>query len=264
MLPLIVYLFMEKQLDIPCQTANMHGLATEQIMHISKQKKQKNPGKQIPTIEVFAAACAAQRINGTYFKEPAYEHRVTAEGYDEVVTVAQPNKDMVKAWLAAGDTSAITEQDRDDAAAVRAYWKLKLFKVLQGSASGYEQTAVEAASADTIDSHDHLKLGIISSLPAAYLRGVVRDERDEIKQEAVQASRHFGRVGDTVQGQVKILDSVHSQNWGCHFISGVIDGNAVRFTAKEAVEVSKVFKLRGRIKAHRDDNVTQLNYVKLS
>lgn len=224
-------------------------------------------GYPILTVDIFALACVAQRINGQYVKET---HTVypggnpwNADGSEAPYTVVKANKIMVREWLAKKDMSVVTDADRSEAEAVRGYWQLKLFNVLSGTASDYEKSAVESASAAEIDSHDQQKIGLISSLPAAYERGMVRDQRLEARQEAAFGSQHFGRIGDAVAGEVRIIDCIYSQNWSCYYVTGTFNGNMVMFTARSAVDAGKVFQMKGKVKKHRDENITQLNYVKL-
>lgn len=231
-------------------------------------RKTKKESKAIPTIDIFAAACAAQRINGHYAKET---HTVypngspwMPDGSDAPYMIVKANKVMVREWLSANNMSAVTEADRTDAEAVRGYWQLKLFNVLTGTANDYEKSAVEAAASDTIDSHDHQKIGLIASLPAAYERGMLRDKRLEVKQEAALGSQHFGSVGESVSGKVEIIDCVYSQNWSCYYVTGKFNGNMILFTTKTSVNTGDVFQFKGKIKKHRDENITQLNYVKLN
>lgn len=224
--------------------------------------------RQIPTLDIFAAACAAQRINGSYVKE---DHRVYEggnpwypDGSEAPSTIVRANKALVREWLSTNNAEQITNSDRNDANAVRSYWQLKLFNILTGTANDYEKSAVEVASAETISSHDHQKIGLISSLPAAYERGLVRDKRLEVKQEAAFGSQHFGHVGDTVTGKVEIIDCIYSQNWACYYVTATLNGNMILFTFKQPVEAGNSFSLKGKVKKHRDENITQLNYVKLA
>lgn len=231
-------------------------------------QKQKKQSRQINTADVFAAACAAQRINGSYVKENHIVYEGGSpwlpDGSNAPYTTVKANKVLLREWIAADDFSCINDVDRKEAGAVQGYWQLKLFNILAGTANDYEKSAVAAASADQVDSFDHKTIGIIASLPAAYERGVHRDKRMELKQEAAFGSQHFGKIGDQVHGTVEIIDCIYSQNWACYYVTGKFDGNMVLFTAKQSVNTGDSFKLRGKIKKHRDDNVTQLNYVKLS
>lgn len=227
----------------------------------------KSEPRNYATADVFTAACAAQRINGSYVKET---HIVYQGGYpwlpdgsDAPHTTVEANKVLVRKWMSTNDTTHFTEEDRRDAEAVRGYWQLKLFNILCGTANDYEKSAVDAASQDEVGSHDHKKIGIIASLPAAYERGLVRDKRMEVRQDAAIGSQHFGNVGDTVAGKVEIIDCVYSQNWACYYVTGKLDSNMVLFTLKYSIEAGKTVSLKGKVKKHRDENITQLNYVKL-
>lgn len=232
------------------------------------QSKNASNGRMIPTEDIFAMACAAQRINGQYVKEThtVYENGSPwlPDGSDAPFTLIKANKVMLREWIASNNLTMVTDADRQEAEAVRGYWQLKLFNVLNETANDYEKASVTAAAAETISSHDHKNIGIIASLPQAYERGVLRDKRLEVRQEAAAMSKHFGRVGDAVAGKIRIIDCVYSQNWLCYYITGQFDGNMVMFSFKEKVDTDKVFNIRGKVKKHRDDNVTQLNYVKLS
>ena len=225
-------------------------------------------GRMILTSDLYAMACAAQRINGQYVKETHTFYPGGSpwnpDGTDAPHVVVKANKVLVREWIAANSLAEVTEADRSDAEAVRGYWQLKLFNILNDTANDYEKAAVETASAESISSHDHKKIGIIASLPQAYERGVLRDKRLEVRQEASSVSKHSGRVGEAVAGKVKIIDCVYSQNWLCYYVTGQLNGNMIMFSFKDKVETDKVFNLKGKIKKHRDENVTQLNYVKLS
>lgn len=225
-------------------------------------------GRMIPTEDVFAMACAAQRMNGQYVKEThtLYENDSPwlPDGSEAPFRVIKANKVLLREWIASNNLAEVTDGDRSEARAVQAYWQLKLFNVLNETANDYEKAAVASAGAETIDSYDHKSIGIIASLPQAYERGMARDQRLEARQDAAAISQHFGRVGDAVTGQVRIIDCVYSQNWLCYYITGQFNGNMIMFSFKDKVDVGQIFNIKGKVKKHRDENVTQLNYVKLS
>ena len=221
--------------------------------------KPKKPAVEYPIADVFAAAAAAQRINGSYVKENCIKY--LSEHSDEFINITA-NKHLVKKFLK-DDAGQITDEDRAEGAAVRSYWKLKMFAVLQGNANDFISKAVETASKEIIESTDNLSLGLISSLPAGYIRGMAKDARDEIKQDAVILSEHQGKEGDRITGQVTILDCIYSTNWFCYYVTGKIGHNVFLWISKTEVNTGTTFMLQGRVKRHRDDNITQLNYVKL-
>ena len=68
--------------------------------------------------DVWAAACAAQRINGAYLK-------TIEEGKN-----TETNRQIMDNFIA--NTDLITEADREQGQAVRTYYKGFTFKILQG------------------------------------------------------------------------------------------------------------------------------------
>jgi len=227
----------------------------------SRKKTQSQvPVVEYPIADVFAAAAAAQRVNGEYVKESRIEYRKV--GNNEEAVQITPNKILIRKFLS-DSADQITDDDRNEGAAVRSYWKLKMFALLQGNASDYISKAVELASKETIASNDALSLALISSLPAGYIRGMERDVRDEVKQDAVLLSEYQGREGDRIKGRVQVLDCIYSQKWLCYYVTGKIGNNVFMWASKSEINSGSEFELQGRVKRHRDNNITQLNYVRL-
>ena len=224
--------------------------------------KPKAPVIEYPIADVFAAAAAAQRINGEYVKDNCVKWEIGKNG-EELAVPVSANKHLVRKFLAES-LDQVTEADRNEGAAVRSYWKMKMFAVLQGNANEFISNAVKTASKDTVASNDPMSLGLISSLPASYIRGMAQDTRTEIKQDAVIFSEHQGKVGEHIIGKVVIIDCIYSKNWGCYYITGKIGHNVFLWTSNSEVAAGTEFNLKGRVKRHRDDNITQLNYVKLT
>ena len=224
--------------------------------------KPKAPIVEYPIADVFAAAAAAQRINGEYVKDNCVKWENGEDGKEVAIPVSA-NKYLVRKFLNESPDQ-VTEADRNEGAAVQSYWKMKMFAVLQGNGNEFTSRAVEAAGKETVASNDFMSLGIISSLPASYIRGIANDIKTEIKQDAVMLSAHQGKVGDHIIGKVAIIDCIYSKNWMCYYVTGKIGNNVFLWISKSAVDASTEFNLKGRVKRHRDDNITQLNYVKLT
>lgn len=215
-------------------------------------------GREVPVIDVFAAACAAQRLNKGFFKEDF--HRYVPGGKSEQVLA---NKNLTVALLK-DRAYLVTDRDREEAEAVRGYWQLKLFSVLADTAGPYEKSAVEVAGRETVFESEWFKAGLIASLPSAYERGVRMDRVNEIKEEAKFNGKHIGAVGGRVEGTVLILNCVYSKTYETYYVTGKVEENLVIFASKTKIAEDTEFKIKGRIKQLRDNNVTQLNYVKLS
>lgn len=195
--------------------------------------------------DVWSAACAAQRINGSYVK---YKLDETSE----------TNRQIIDNFLA--NTDLITQADREQGEAVRKYYKGLTFKILQGKKlNDFDNTAMVIANRDVIEnSYD---VAVIASLPSCYERAV---QRDNINRKLENASGGFiGRIGDKVKVNVEVVRCTFSQQWMTHFISGVTtDDQAVFFAHKQPIEIGKWVIAQGTVKAHRD-NSTQLNRVKV-
>lgn len=224
------------------------------------QKKRKTMDtKMIPAADVWAAACAALRINGEYLKEIKNEY---GEDY-EVVSSKPANKVLMRSMLMGQAQELITDADRVRGEVVRQYWQTKLMDVLSDRANDFVKNAVELASRAEFASDDWLGLATAAFLPEGYDRGQVRDERRYAKQEAQMCSEHFGAVGDRISGELKVMESRWSEKWGTHYVTAMFGHNMVLFAYRSSLEAGHESRFTGTIKAHRDGNVTQLNRVRL-
>ena len=216
---------------------------------MARYKKPVKPVLDLVANGVWAAACAAQRINGRYIKSLFG----IAEGQDAV-----PNRVLIDQHLA--NPSFITEADRKQGELVRNYYKGLTFKILQGKKlNEFDNTAMVIANRDIItETYD---LAVIASLPSCYERAV---KRDNINRKIENASGgYIGKVGDKVKLSVEVVRSNFSQQWNVFFVTGLTtDNQAVFFSYKQGIDAGKVIKIQGTVKAHRD-NSTQLNRVKV-
>jgi hypothetical protein len=203
--------------------------------------------------DVWAAACQAQRVNGTYVKEGQ-----TSELNPDVIT--KTNRQLVIELMA--DTTQITDEDREQAKTVRKYYQAFTFKILKGiKLNEFDNTAMLIANRDIIN--DNYDVAVIASLPSCYGRGVKRDGVDQRVKFATGG--YIGRVSDKVKVTVEILKTNYSQQWNTNYVTGITsDDQAVFFAYNhiDNVEIGKTYTFFGTVKAHRD-NSTQLNRVKL-
>ena len=205
---------------------------------------------------VWSAACAAQRINGEYIK--MVTSYADSDEQAASTETKRTNRQLIDMLLA--DTSLITDADRQQAEAVRKYYKAFTFKILQGKMlSEFDNNAMVIANRDVIEAT--YDIAVIASLPASYERAV---KRDNLNRKIESASGGFvGRVGDKVKLTVEVVRSVFSQQWNVFFITGITsDDQPVFFSYREAIPTGKSIVAQGTVKAHRD-NTTQLNRVKI-
>jgi hypothetical protein len=201
--------------------------------------------------DVWSAACAAQRINGSYVK-------LSVVSESDPATTKLSNRIIVEQLLA--DTFLITDEDRDHGKKVRSFYQAYTFKILQGKQlSDFDNTAMLIANRDVITGN--YDVAVIASLPSCYERGVVRQSADQRINFATGG--FIGKANDKVNVSIEVLKSVFSMKWNTNYVTGITsDDQVVFFAYKEALDIGKVLNITGTVKAHRD-NSTQLNRVKV-
>jgi hypothetical protein len=225
----------------------------------SAARKSNADVRKFPAPDVWAAACAAQRINGEYLKERTNTY---AEDHYTVLTTREANKVLLRKLLI--DTpEEITEEDRLKGPMVQSYFQCKMMEVLAEKANDFTRTAVELAGREEFAANDWLGLATVACLPQSWMRGLERDARMEKKMDAQLGSQHFGKIGDKVQGELTVLESRYSQKWETWYVSAKVGANVVLFAYRSELKPDTAYKFKGTVKAHREDNVTQLNRVRL-
>lgn len=196
--------------------------------------------------DVWSAACAAQRINGSYVKFVPDDQQ------------GQTNRQIVDNFLAS--TDLITEADREQGKLVRTFYKAFTFKILQGKKlSDFDNTAMLIANRDVIESN--YDVAVIASLPSCYLRAKARDDADARVRDA--DGGYVSGPGNKVSLDIEVVKCIFSRNFNTYFVTGITDKNqAVFFSYKNGMNVGQRVKIAGNVKAHRDDS-TQLNRVKV-
>jgi hypothetical protein len=201
--------------------------------------------------DVWSAACAAQRINGSYIK-------LSVVSESDPATTKLSNRMVVEQLLA--DLSGITDEDREQGKKVRAFYQAYTFKILQGKQlSDFDNTAMLIANREVITGN--YDVAVIASLPSCYECGVVRQSADQRVNFATGG--FIGKANDKVSVSIEVLKSVFSMKWNTNYVTGITSADQVVFFAyKSDLPIGKMFDIYGTVKAHRD-NTTQLNRVKV-
>lgn len=208
--------------------------------------------------DVWAAAWAANRINGGYFKEPVYAG--DANGQPQLVK--RRNRDVMMEILL--NPTDLTVDDIERGEHCRRFLESDLtFRTLKGRTGEFD-TAVKKVLAvkDRFYSVSHrYEFAIVACLPASVERTEARNE----SESRIQFARGglIGAVGDKVDLNVEVVSAVFSKNYGIYWIRAITDQDQpVFFSNKETFDVGTHVTVRGTVKAHRD-NLTQLNRVKV-
>jgi hypothetical protein len=214
----------------------------------------RTPKISYTTSDVFAAACAAQRINGEYLKED--QNIYDADGYvTKVEKIA--NKKLTSQFLR-GDFE-ISDADRVQGEAVRQHCNSLTFKILQGkNLSDFEQTMLRIADKEMIDSF--YDIAVVSSLPASYARAMVRKEQDARLRD--NHGTLAAAIGDVVELDIEVVRCNYSNTWEMHYITAIVDNAVVFFASQNKLEIGSKIRIKGKVKDHKEDR-TQLARVKV-
>ena len=201
-----------------------------------------------PTIDVVAAACAAHRINGCYVKYKSDDKNAQ-----------KTNRELVYSFLE--DTSNITDVDRQQAEDIKLFYNGYTFKVLAGEyLSDFDLTTMKILEEE--NTTEGYNLAVLASIPASYLRAKKSNEAE--RRARFAQGGLIGNVGDNITMEVEVLKSVFSQKWNTHYITAINNKDqVVFFTYKHTLMLGTLLSIKGKIKSHRDGNVTQLNRVKV-
>jgi hypothetical protein len=207
-------------------------------------------GQKFPADVAWAAAMAADRINqGKYLTVPDRDEK------GELLFDA--NKNIIRNLL--NNPADILDVDYQQGREFRLKAQGNIMKVLAGTANDYVKKASSVASDDDIYEID---IGLLASLP----RSIRRDGKfEEVKSitNRLAAAGHIGRVGETVTGTIKVIQSFFSNRWNSFCVKAEIDGRLIWYFSNTGLSEGVEYKMRGKVKRHCDDGATQLNYVKI-
>lgn len=201
--------------------------------------------------DVWAAACQAQIFNNAYVKLSQISESDPSE-------TKLSNRMIAERLLT--EPFNITDEAREQAKKVRAFYQAFTFKILQGKRlNEFDNTAMLIANRDVITST--YDVAVICSLPSCYERGIVRQNVDQ--RISFANGGYISAVGNKISAAVEVVKSVYSQKWATNYITGITsDDQVVFFAHKSELPVGKFFDIYGTVKAHTD-NSTQLNRVKV-
>ena len=209
---------------------------------------------------VWGAAVAVDRIyDGAYYKETVYEADVEI---DELVELYQANKIIVRRWLAAGRLDRITEEDIVQGRALRHYFNGWVLKEISGDINEFESRVLKIAQNDKFTNRSLLDFAIISCLPSTHRRDI---DRTNLHREIRESTPLVGDEGDHVSGELIVIKCNYNTDYEKYRVQGRFGESFVDFwfSYGEGVNADDVIAIKGRIKKHRDDGSTQLNYVRL-
>lgn len=236
------------------------NMTDEQVKRLGQQDEPDMPANRrgryvrpapvmIDATQLFIAAAAAHRINGgEYIKASTYQHDST-----------KPANRTIMESVLKGETPT-TEDDAEMVEGIRTHFRGLTLQILAGKMLGeYQAKALSLCNLNEIDSRE---INVVASLPSVFAREQKRKSVDDRLYEC-EAS-YLGPVGGKMTFRADILRQIYSQNYGCYFITAVSESNHSLFWAsRKEFQVGSTLLLEGKIKGHRAQYQTQLNYVKV-
>ena len=208
--------------------------------------------------DTWAAACAAHRVNGGYFKECVFDY---ADGQPPRL-VKDKNRHIMMHFLANPDQLLVEDVERGEHC--RQFLQSDLtFRTLKNKTGEFDSAIKKVlAVQDHFDSYQHkYELAIVACLPQSVERSEIR-QTSETRVQFAQGGL-VGGIGDKVDLNVEVLNSNYSQQYGIYWVRAITEADqAVFFSSKESYDPGTYLAIRGTVKAHRD-NLTQLNRVKV-
>jgi len=224
------------------------------------QPRAKPTGVKHSVDNVWGAAVAAQRINGSYVKETMY--KVDPEMSSNTVIDKRRNRDIMADILA--NPAVLTAEDIAQGQECRKFLQNDItFRALKGRLTDFDSsTSKVIAVEDEFDTMKHkLELAVVACLPASHTRAL---ERQTVQERVRQTSGALiGTPGVKVQLAVEIVKSNYSQQWNTWYATAVTaDNSAVFFAYRQELAKGAKYTIVGTVKAHRDGS-TQLNRVSI-
>jgi hypothetical protein len=198
---------------------------------------------ELSTDQVFAAACAAQRINGEYVK---------ATG------IKKTNRQITEELLQ--DPTQITVDDRIQGENMRKYFKGLTFKVIEGKQlSDFSKNVLEIVTNDIITST--YQLAVTVSLPQTYQNASKRDTID--RRINFARGGYAGVVGEKVTLNIEVLKQLWSNNYNTWYLTGITQEDQVVFFAhRNQYDIGTHLTITGTVKSQRETS-TQLTRVRV-
>jgi hypothetical protein len=216
------------------------------------------PGIQYAVSDVWAAACAAQRINGSYVKEG--NTKFDADGLPTLVQ--KRNRDLMMDFLTSPEHLTVD----DVVAGEQVLNELKkdlTWRALKGKLNEFDQSASKVMA---VEGHfdtqlNRLELAVVACLPASYERMKARQSVEDRMSQT--SGEYVAAIGNKAMVNVEVVRCNYSMNWNTHYITAITqDNHAVLFNVREPQEVGARISIQGTVKAH-NNGVTQLNRVKV-
>jgi hypothetical protein len=207
-----------------------------------------------PVLDVIAAALAAHEINHGYEKFP--EMDITGQ-------LLKPTNLQIMTRLLKTNQEFTTEQ-REQAQQIQQHCQTLLFAQLSGQLSGYLAAALRVTAQPSIATHNRHELGLVASLPSYYQKEMQRNDQRQQLQPLIDQSQWYGMPGLRLhQPEMQVVSCNYSRKWSSWLVHAVMGHYLFFFFYSTELQAGQTVRLRGTVKQHRENNITQLHRVRV-
>jgi len=203
--------------------------------------------------QVWGLAVRADQLNDGYCKESVWGE--SDSGESKMVKTA--NKMLLKQWLR--DNCQPNEQEIETGRVIRRYFNGFMLREIAGKLNDFERQALKIAQMDVFTGRHLLEFAVVSCLPAAQRRD---HSRQELNREIQFSTQLQGAIGEVIVGDITVINGRYSQEYNKFKISARMGESFVDFWYKDNLTEGQELRIKGKIKQHRGNNTTQLNFVK--
>jgi len=202
--------------------------------------------------QVWAIAVHVDRINQGYVKLPVY-----SETLDAIKT--EPNKKIVRDLIRANYQPL--EEEVLEGRRIRSHFNSYTFLMLSGKINDFQLQALKIAQMDKFTGRSLLEFSVISCLPDVARRD---QARSEFVKNLYASEQLQGSEGDSVSGNLTVENCRFNQDYNKFRVQGRMGESFVDFWLSKSLNAGAEVFIRGKIKRHRNDKTTQLNFVRVS
>lgn len=206
----------------------------------------------------WAAACAAQRINGRYIKQGELVTTETAEQGSRPIPC---NKERMVDFI--NHQALLTEQDFENGRTARAWFQGQLFSLISDQLNDFMKKAIETAVKEVINIR--MDAGMVACLPQTWERAVKKERVIDIMTDI--NSQHVGTITEKLIRQVHVIEVNPGVSFTGWIVTVTDKNNIFRFCSSVVFAENELVRIQGKVKRHDFDKktnapVTWLNYVK--
>ena len=235
------------------------GHADDEAPRQTWKPKVKPAGVKHSVDNVWGAACAAQRINGSYVKETQHQFD---ENTNTMVVVKQRNRDVMSDILA--NPALLTVEDIAQGQECRKFLQQDL--TLRGLKSQLTEFDLNVAKTLAVNEEFNtavhkLELALVACLPASQARAIARQETQSRVRQTTGG--YVGAPDAKIDLDVEVVSANYSHTYNIFWVTAITqDNQAVFFSYRSKLDTGTWIHIKGTVKAQRDGK-TQLNRVKV-